>query len=116
MDVIPLLCSVFMASRGTGEASNNEKALSWDDEATLLQGEKEAENMILEAYSALLLAFLSTESKFVRDSIVAYLPQGKLAVLVPVLERFAAFHVSLDMMTPETHKTVSEVIESCRVL
>lgn len=32
-----------------------------DDEDALLEGEKEAEKMILEAYSALLLAFLSTE-------------------------------------------------------
>ena len=31
------------------------------DEAALLEGEKEAEKMIVEAYSALLLAFLSTE-------------------------------------------------------
>lgn len=32
-----------------------------DEEAALLQGEREAEMMIIEAYSALLLAFLSTE-------------------------------------------------------
>ena len=32
-----------------------------NDEAALLQGEKEAEKMIVKAYSALLLAFLSTE-------------------------------------------------------
>lgn len=32
-----------------------------DEEDVLLQGEKEAEKMIVEAYSALLLAFLSTE-------------------------------------------------------
>ena len=32
-----------------------------DDEDALLQEEKEAEKMILEAYAALLLAFLSTE-------------------------------------------------------
>lgn len=27
---------------------------------------------------------------------------------------FQAFHLSLNMITPETHKAVSEVIESCR--
>lgn len=31
-----------------------------DDEDSILQGEKEAEKMIVEAYAALLLAFLST--------------------------------------------------------
>lgn len=32
-----------------------------NEEVALLEGEKEAEKMIVEAYSALLLAFLSTE-------------------------------------------------------
>jgi len=35
-----------------------------NDEAAVLQSEKEAEKMIVEAYSALLLAFLSTERLF----------------------------------------------------
>lgn len=35
--------------------------LMQNDPAAVLQGEKEAEKMIVEAYSALLLAFLSTE-------------------------------------------------------
>lgn len=84
----------------------------------MLQGEKEAEKMIVEAYAALLLAFLSTErfsfllsfasivrfltayseiitffffaihSKRIRDTIADYLPDRNLSVLVPVLERF----------------------------
>ena len=32
-----------------------------DDEESLLQGEREAEMMIVEAYAALVLAFLSSE-------------------------------------------------------
>ena len=73
--------------------------------------------MIVEAYSALLLAFLSTERSFfvsdliirhnpyelsqetkrvigssssrsIRNSIKDYLPKRNLAILVPVLERF----------------------------
>ncbi|KAF2303366.1 hypothetical protein GH714_017422 [Hevea brasiliensis] len=86
-----------------------------NDEAAVLQGEKEAEKMIVEAYAALLLAFLSTESKSIRDSIADCLPNHSLAVLVPVLERFVAFHLTLNMIPPETHKAVSEVIESCRI-
>lgn len=35
-----------------------------DAEEVVLQGEKEAEKMIVEAYAALLLAFLSTERFF----------------------------------------------------
>ena len=39
-----------------------------DEETVLLQGEKEAEKMIIEAYSALLLAFLSTERYYAGDA------------------------------------------------
>ncbi|GAB2301167.1 hypothetical protein Dimus_035200 [Dionaea muscipula] len=113
--VIPLFCSVFLANQGAGEATEEGKTQRWEDaEEVVLRGEKEAEKMIVEAYSALLLAFLSTESKTIRDSIADYLPDNSLAVLVPVLERFVAFHLALDMISPETHKTVYEVIESCR--
>ncbi|KAK4347128.1 hypothetical protein RND71_033467 [Anisodus tanguticus] len=114
-DVIPLLCAIFLANQGAGEAAGEGKSLQWDDEDALLQGEKEAEKMIIEAYSALLLAFLSTESKSIRQAIAGYLPDHKLSVLVPVLERFVEFHMTLNMISPETHSTVLEVIESCRV-
>lgn len=111
--MIPLLCSIFLANRGAVETSEDEQ--SWDAEEMVLQGEKEAEKMIVEAYAALLLAFLSTESKNIRNSIASYLPDRSLKVLVPVLERFVTFHLTLNMISPETHKTVSEVIESCRL-
>ncbi|THG15258.1 hypothetical protein TEA_029700 [Camellia sinensis var. sinensis] len=87
-DVIPLLCSIFLANQGAGEAAGEEKVLTWEDEAAVLQEAKEAEKMIVEAYAALLLAFLSTESKIIRDAIAKCLPGYKLAILVPVLERF----------------------------
>ncbi|CAI8618192.1 unnamed protein product [Vicia faba] len=115
-DVIQLLCSIFLANKGESEAAAGEdKKFELNDEAAVLQGEKEAEKMIVEAYSALLLAFLSTESKSIRESIADNLPDHNLASLVPVLDRFVEFHLSLDMISPETHKTVSEVIESCRI-
>ncbi|CAN4084024.1 unnamed protein product [Withania somnifera] len=114
-DVIPLLCAIFLANQGAGEAAGEGKCLQWDDEDAVLQGEKEAEKMIIEAYSALLLAFLSTESKSIRQAVAGYLPDHKLSILVPVLERFVEFHMTLNMISPETHSTVLEVIESCRV-
>ncbi|XP_021740544.1 uncharacterized protein LOC110706874 isoform X2 [Chenopodium quinoa] len=107
--VIPLLCSIFLVNRGAGEAAE-EELQSLDAEEVVLQGEKEAEKMIVEAYAALLLAFLSTES-----AIANYLPDHSLKILVPVLERFVTFHLTLNMISPETHRTVSEVIESCRL-
>ncbi|KAL5839596.1 hypothetical protein ACOSQ4_012204 [Xanthoceras sorbifolium] len=115
-DVITLLCSIFLANRGAGDAAGEGNAVPWnDEEEAMLEGEKEAEKMIVEAYAALLLAFLSTESKSIRAAIAECLPDRNIAVLVPVLERFVAFHLSLNMISPETHKAVSEVIESCRI-
>ncbi|KAL8112997.1 hypothetical protein AgCh_020350 [Apium graveolens] len=87
-DVIPLLCSIFLANQGAGEAAEEGRNMPSDEEDVLLQGEKEAEKMIVEAYSALLLAFLSTESKSIRNAIAECFPDHKLAILVPVLERF----------------------------
>ncbi|XP_061349410.1 wings apart-like protein 1 isoform X2 [Gastrolobium bilobum] len=114
-DVIQLLCSIFLANQGESEAAGEDKQLQLNDEAAVLQGEKEAEKMIVEAYSALLLAFLSTESKSIRAAIADNLPDHNLASLVPVLDRFVEFHMSLNMISPETHRAVSEVIESCRI-
>ncbi|KAK8494510.1 hypothetical protein V6N12_034672 [Hibiscus sabdariffa] len=102
MAVIPLLCSIFLANLGEDDAAG--EVLPWNNEDALLQGEKEAEKMILEAYAALLLAFLSTESKSTRNAIADCLPNRSLSILVPVLERFVAFHFSLNMISPETHK------------
>ncbi|KAM7500813.1 hypothetical protein LguiA_025227 [Lonicera macranthoides] len=115
IDVISLLCCIFLANQGAGEATEEGKHSSGDEEDIVLQGEKEAEKMIIEAYAALLLAFLSTESKSIRNAISECLPDHKLAILVPVLERFVEFHLALNMISPETHTTVLEVIESCRI-
>ncbi|XP_020247233.1 uncharacterized protein LOC109824990 isoform X2 [Asparagus officinalis] len=108
MDVIPLLCSIFLANQGAGDTTEEGKLLLCDDEA-LVQGEQEAEMMIVEAYAALLLAFVSTESTEVREAISSYLPNHNLEALVPVLERFV-----LNMISPETHAAVVKVIESCK--
>ncbi|XP_010533905.1 PREDICTED: wings apart-like protein homolog [Tarenaya hassleriana] len=113
-EVIPLLCSIFLANQGSGEAKE-ETPFTLDDEEAVLESEKEAEKMIVEAYSALLLAFLSTESRSTRNVIKDYLPKGNLAILVPVLDRFLAFHTTLKMIPEETHKAVLEVIESCKL-
>ncbi|KAL1567356.1 wings apart-like protein 2 isoform X1 [Salvia divinorum] len=114
-NIIPILCSIFLANQGTEEVAGEEKCLSWEDEESILQGEKEAEKMIVEAYAALLLAFLSMESKKVRNTIAERLPSGNLKVLVPVLERFVEFHLTLNVISPETHSTILKVIESCKM-
>lgn len=115
--IIKLLCSIFLSKKGSGkavESNKNDCASEIDAKESFEQGQQEAENMILEAYSALLLAFLSKESPTVRKAIAQHLPEGDLSVLVPVLERFLDFHLSLNMLSSDTHQTVKEVIESCK--
>eukprot|EP00250_Pteridium_aquilinum_P009658 c18835_g1_i1 orf=139-2943(+) len=115
--IIKLLCLIFLSKQGSGRAAESSKAnpaREIDDEKSFKQGQQEAEDMILEAYSALLLAFLSKESSTVRSTIAEHLPEGNLSVLVPVLERFLDFHLSLNMLSSETHETVRDVIESCK--
>ncbi|KAL1222861.1 Wings apart-like protein 1 [Cardamine amara subsp. amara] len=114
-EMIPLLCSIFLTNQGSADTKEETTTFTLDDEEAVLEGEKEAEKMIVEAYSALLLAFLSTESRSIRNSIKDYLPKRNLAILVPVLERFVAFHMTLNMIPPETHKAVMEVIETCKL-
>ncbi|PKU65692.1 uncharacterized protein LOC110106049 isoform X1 [Dendrobium catenatum] len=113
-DVVPLLCSIFMSNQRARNADEEEEVLAYDDEASLLQSQREAEMMIIEAYTALLLAFLSTESIAVKETITRCLPNHRLEILVPVLERFVAFHLTLNMISPETHSAVVKVIESCK--
>ncbi|CAL0309361.1 unnamed protein product [Lupinus luteus] len=115
MGVIKLLCSIFLDNHGAGEESDKDEHMLLNDEATFLQGEKEAGKMIVEAYSALLLAFLSTESKSIREGIAENLPHHNLSILVPVLDRFMEFHLALNMISPEIHEAVSGVIGTCRV-
>ncbi|KAI5069519.1 hypothetical protein GOP47_0015820 [Adiantum capillus-veneris] len=115
--IIKLLCSIFLSKEGAGRAIESSKGTpesEVDVESSLKQGQQEAEDMIVEAYSALLLAFLSKESSNVRSTIAQHLPDRNLNALVPVLERFLEFHLSLNMLSPETHDTVREVIESCK--
>ncbi|KAL6538637.1 hypothetical protein OROGR_012625 [Orobanche gracilis] len=95
-DVISLLCSIFLVNQGTSVAAGEETYLSWEDEDSILQGEKEAEKMIVEAYAALLLAFLSTESQNVRNAIAECLPNQNLTTLVPVLERFLGISYDIE--------------------
>ncbi|CAM6087321.1 unnamed protein product [Calypogeia fissa] len=113
--MIGLLCSLFLLKQGSGEAAEaieNKRALEMDEEVK--QGQAEAEDMIVEAYTALLLAFLSKESERARMAIAHLLPGDDLKSLVPVLERFVAFHLSLNMISEETHAVVTDVIESCK--
>ncbi|XP_047965030.1 wings apart-like protein 2 [Salvia hispanica] len=114
-DVISLLCSIFVANHGAGQAAGEDEWLSLEDEESVLQEVKEAEKRAVEAYSALLLAFLSTESKSIRRAIAECLPNQKLSAVVPVLERFVEFHRAMNMISPETYIAVLEVIESCRI-
>ncbi|GBG61196.1 hypothetical protein CBR_g19729 [Chara braunii] len=101
---------VLSKSRDAWECSINWAMLENDVEAI---GVQEAEAMIVEAYTALLLAFLSRESDSARKSIEALLPDGDLSSLVPVLEHFVNFHMQLNTISPEGHAVVRQLIDWC---
>ncbi|TVU32177.1 hypothetical protein EJB05_23899 [Eragrostis curvula] len=138
-DVIPLLCSIFLACQGAGD-SEAAGTISPDDEESLLRGAREAEMMIVQSYAALLLAFLSTErfhegsrSHFQLPSeqqlkgsctrtrgICGMFPKfltyhlGNFETIVTGIMISRAFHLQLNVMTRETYSAVTEVIERCR--
>ncbi|KAL3685661.1 hypothetical protein R1sor_003683 [Riccia sorocarpa] len=115
--MVALLCSLFLTKQGAGEAAaeaENKRMMEMDEDATVKQGQAEAEDMIVEAYTALLLAFLSKESERSRMAIAKQLPDEDLRILVPVLDRFVAFHLQLNMLAPETHAVVRDVIDWCK--
>lgn len=70
-----------------------------DDEEAVLESEKEAEKMIVEAYSALLLAFLSTE-RFFSFSIVLYV----------IIYSFKKLNMFLDSLAVQVYATPSKTI------
>jgi len=121
--MLALLCALFLSKQGAGEAAEAAEAAEAieekmssevDEEVNISEGEREAEDMIVEAYTAVLLAFLSLESDLVRLAIAQLLPGDNLSSLVPVMERFLAFHLSLNMLSAETHAAITEVIDSCQ--
>lgn len=115
--VLPSLCSLFLSKRGSAEAaiaSDEAGAVELDgDDARVEQGQREAENMMVEAYAALLLAFLCRHSEDARAQVGALLPGG-LSALVPVLEHFMAFHRSLNTIKPESQTAVQDLIDACK--
>lgn len=56
--------------------------LEQNDEAAMLQGEHEAEKMIVEAYAALLLAFLSTERFVLCISFSSFLRKALMPLMI----------------------------------
>eukprot|EP00850_Spirogloea_muscicola_P009536 SM000053S17493 [mRNA] locus=s53:603767:608803:- [translate_table: standard] len=78
------------------------------------EGQREAEDMIVESYTALLLALLSKASRVARTKMSILLPGGNLSSLAPVVERFMCFHVELRTVTANSRDLLQELVATCR--
>eukprot|EP00898_Chlorokybus_atmophyticus_P006684 jgi/Chlat1/7016/Chrsp56S06661 len=85
----------------------------WD---SFEQGRREAEDSIIAAYSAILLALLASDSPVTRRKVLSMLPGHALLPLVPVLERFLAFHIQVKAFSEQTLESMQRLVDSCQLL
>ncbi|EEH54418.1 uncharacterized protein MICPUCDRAFT_63060 [Micromonas pusilla CCMP1545] len=98
-------------TRASAAAAANEPE---DDEVTaemIEAREKEGDGLITQAYAALLAAFLVENQPALRADVVCSMPEGGLAAMAGVLERFRAFHENLDSISEESHASLSRIIK-----
>ncbi|KAJ6865678.1 hypothetical protein NC652_037252 [Populus alba x Populus x berolinensis] len=101
-NVIPLLCSIFLANQGAGDTAGEGNVVSWNDEAAVFtRRERSKKDDCRSLFSTGTLHSYQLKSRGRRDSIADCLPNRNLVYLVPVLERFVAFHLTLNMISPE---------------
>ncbi|GAQ83094.1 WAPL (Wings apart-like protein regulation of heterochromatin) protein [Klebsormidium nitens] len=116
--MVTFLCALFLSKKGAGakaeSVENQMAAFEMDDETRLLEGQREAEDMIVEAYAALLLALLAKDDLRARTTVAESLPEGDASSLVPVLERFMNFHLRMNSITREAHEALLDLIGSCK--
>lgn len=72
--------------------------------------DKEGDGLITQAYAALLVAFLIEGQPALRADVMCTLPEGGLASLAGVLERFRTFHENLESISSASHTSLSRVI------
>jgi len=100
------------------DVSNGEvtaEMLERDSEALSLNDkDKEGDGLITQAYAALLVAFLVEGQPALRADVKCTLPEDGFAKLAGVLERFRAFHESLDSISEESRESLSRVIRWLR--
>eukprot|EP00850_Spirogloea_muscicola_P013457 SM000091S24615 [mRNA] locus=s91:295292:300210:- [translate_table: standard] len=90
VELLSFLCDLFLSKQRARDATQavNESELQMGAEEQYQEGKREAEDMIVESYTALLLALLSKASRVARTKMSSLLPGGNLSSLAPVVERF----------------------------
>lgn len=91
-----------------------EMLFSRDSEEQKNREDKEGDGLITQAYAALLVAFLVEGQPALRADVKCTLPEDGFAKLAGVLERFRAFHESLDSISDESRESLARVIRWLR--
>lgn len=91
-----------------------EMLFSRDSEERKNREDKEGDGLITQAYAALLVAFLVEGQPALRADVKCTLPEDGFAKLAGVLERFRAFHESLDSISDESRESLARVIRWLR--
>jgi hypothetical protein len=101
--------------RRPGEKEPAEREDDGEVTAEMLKArEREGDGLITQAYAALLVAFLVEGQPALRADVQCTLPAGGFASLAAVLERFRAFHESLESISEESRASLKRVIRWLR--
>eukprot|EP00850_Spirogloea_muscicola_P018014 SM000160S02555 [mRNA] locus=s160:195946:200982:+ [translate_table: standard] len=116
VELLSFLCDLFLSKQRARDAAQavDESELQLGAEEQYQEGKREAEDMIVESYTALLLALLSKASRVARTKMSSLLPGGNLSSLAPVVERFMCFHVELRTVTGNSKDLLQELVAACR--
>ena len=118
LGLVELLAQIFVRSGGAGRPDDGEPGDGPGDgdvTAEMLDArDKESDGLITQAYAALLTAFLIEGQPALRADVVCTLPEGGLATMASVLERFRAFHENLESISEESHASLTRVIRWLR--
>ena len=118
LGLVELLAQIFVRSGGAGRPDDGEPGDGPGDgdvTAEMLDArDKESDGLITQAYAALLTAFLIEGQPALRADVVCTLPEGGLAPMASVLERFRAFHENLESISEESHASLTRVIRWLR--
>ena len=122
LGLVELLAQIFVRSGGAGRLDDGDGGREpgegpGDGEVTaemLDARDKESDGLITQAYAALLTAFLIEGQPALRADVVCTLPEGGLASMASVLERFRAFHENLESISEESRASLTRVIRWLR--
>jgi hypothetical protein len=115
---VEVLTLLFLQCGGAGNDDDEKDTISTEEHVTadMIKSHTErlggdGEDLILQAYTGLLLAFLIQDQPALRAEIVSRFPTPSLKPLAETLERFHAFHESLNSLSSSSSDRLLRVVK-----